>query len=242
MSAVNSETIDMLGGVSTNTIAGLLLKIGNMRTRAIRGVQPVNRDRCRFVGPAFTVRYVPVREDLTESASLVSPTSHLAGTLDNLPRGCVMVFDMMRDETSGCVGDVLMARMIVQSVAAVVCDGGMRDTSAIARMAMPVWCAATAPPPSARSLMAADVQTMIACGGVMVKPGDIVVGDEDGVAVIPAHLAEEVARKGVEQERVEAWIRRKVERGAKLAGLYPPREETQAAYRAWVAAGSPKEG
>jgi regulator of RNase E activity RraA len=236
---VSSETRAILASISTDTITGLLIKIADLRTRAIRGVRPLNPERCRFVGPAYTIRYVPVREDLTEHSSLASPTSHLRGTLDAIPAGSVLVIDMMRDGSSGALGDVLIARLIAIGVAGIVADGGMRDVSVLAGMAMPIFCAGPAAPPSTRSLLCADVQTMIGCGGVMVVPGDIVVADGDGVAVIPRHLATEVAQKGAEQERIEAWIKREVERGAPVAGLYPPGEESRARYHAWVAAGSP---
>jgi regulator of RNase E activity RraA len=232
------DTLEKLSRVSTNTITGVLMKIAGMRTRAVHGVRPVNPALCRFVGPAYTVRYVPIREDLTADASLASPTSHLAGTLDAVPAGSVLMIDMMRDDTSGALGDVLVARLIALEVAGVVADGGMRDTSVISGMSLPVFCAATAAPPSSRSLMAAGVGEIIGCGGVMVAPGDIVVGDADGVAVIPRHLADEVATKGEEQEHVEVWVKNKIEAGEKLAGLYPPGEATLAAYRAWRETGA----
>jgi regulator of RNase E activity RraA len=237
--ALAPDTLDKLSRVSTDTITGLLIKIAGLRTRAVYGVRPMNPARCNFVGPAYTVRYVPVREDLTDSSSLASPTSHLAGTLDKIPPGCVVMLDMMRDATSGALGDVLVARMIAIGVAGIVADGGMRDAGMLAEMAMPIFCQATAAPPSTRSLLAADVQVRIGCGGVMVMPDDIIVGDCDGVAVIPRHLADEVASKGIEQERVEAWVKRRVERGAPVAGLYPPKDATLAAYNDWLARGQP---
>jgi len=232
---VAPQTIELLRTVSTDTITGQLIKIAGMRTRAVRGVRPINPARCRFVGPAYTIRYVPIREDLTESSSLASPTSHLKGTLDAIPAGSVVVIDMMRDDSSGALGDVLIARLIAIGVAGVVADGGMRDVSVIADMALPVFCAARAAPPSTRSLLCADVQQRIGCGGVLVHPGDIVVADGDGVAVIPRHLAAEVAKKGAEQERMEVWIKRRVENGAPVAGLYPPGEHMMEEYRAWAA-------
>jgi regulator of RNase E activity RraA len=237
---ITPETLKLLATVSTDTITGLLIKIAGLRTRAVRGVRPLDPARCRFVGPAYTIRYVPVREDLTEHSSLASPTSHLRGTIDAIPPGSVVMIDMMRDDSSGALGDVLIARMIAIGVAGIVADGGMRDVSVLGAMAMPIFCAAAAAPPSTRSLLCADVQTMIGCGGVMVVPGDIVVADGDGVAVIPRHLAAEVAAKGAEQEELEVWIKRQVERGAPVAGLYPPNETSRSAYRAWIEAGRPE--
>jgi regulator of RNase E activity RraA len=225
------ETLELLQRVSTDTIAGLLMKIAGMRTRAVRNVRPLNPARCRFIGPAFTIRYVPIREDYTDRASPVSPGSRLHGRLDAVPAGSVVMIDMGGDETSGCMGDIIVARLIALGVAGVVADGGMRDAGIIAGMALPVWARAAAPPPSPRSLMAADMQQVIGCGGVMVEPDDIVVADADGVAVVPRHLADEVARQGVEHEDVEVWIKSQIERGAPLSGLYPPTEQVMAKWR-----------
>ncbi len=229
--ALAPDTLELLQRVSTDTITGLLMKIGGMRTRAIRHVRPLNPERCRFIGPAFTIRYVPIREDFTDSASPVSPGSRLHGRLDKIPAGSVVMLDMGGDDSSGAIGDVIAARMVALGVAGVVADGGMRDVSVIAGMALPVWCRAAAPPPSPRSLLAADMQQVIGCGGVMVEPDDIVVADANGVAVIPRRLADEVARHGVEHEDVEVWIKAQIERGAPLSGLYPPTDDVMAKWR-----------
>jgi len=226
-----TDTLERLRKVSTDTITGLLMKIAGMRTRAVYGVHPVNPARCRFIGPAYTIRYVPIREDYTDTASPVSPGSRLHGRLDEIPAGSVLVIDMGRDDTSGALGDVIVARLVALGVAGVVVDGGMRDVSVIAQMPLPVFCRGNAPPPSPRSLMAAGVQEVIGCGGVMVEPADIVVADGNGVAVIPRHLADEVARKGEEQEEVEVWIKRQIEQGAPLSGLYPPTADVMEKYR-----------
>ena len=225
-----ADTLQTLKKVSTDTITGTLMKIAGMRTRAIRNVHPINRHRCEFVGPAYTLRYVPIREDHTDRASAVAPGSRLHGKLDEIPAGSVLVIDMGGDETSGALGDVIAARLIKLGVAGVVADGGMRDGRIISEMALPVFCRASAPPPSPRSLMAVGVQEIIGCGGVMVEPGDIVVGDGNGVAVIPRHLADEVARTGAEQELVEVWIKAQIEAGAPLSGHYPPTAEVIARY------------
>lgn len=141
------ETLERLRKVSTDTITGVLMKIAGMRTRAIHGVHPVNPARCHFIGPAYTIRYVPIREDYTDSASPVSPGSRLHGRLDEIPAGSVVVLDMGRDDTSGALGDVIIARLIALGVAGVVADGGMRDVSVIAQMPLPVFCRGNAPPP-----------------------------------------------------------------------------------------------
>jgi regulator of RNase E activity RraA len=226
------DTLQLLERVSTDTITGLLMKIAGMRSRAVRNVRPVNPERCRFIGPAFTIRYVPIREDFTERASPVSPGSRFQGRLDEIPAGSVVLLDMGGDETSGAIGDVIAARFVALGIAGVVADGGMRDVSVIANMQLPVWCKAAAPPPSPRSLLAAGMQETIGCGGVMVEPNDIVVADANGVAVIPRHLADQVAQEGAEHEDVEVWIKAQIERGARLAGLYPPTPDVMAKWRA----------
>jgi regulator of RNase E activity RraA len=228
---LSEATLETLRKVSTDTITGVLMKIAGMRSRAIRDVHPIDPKRCTFVGTAYTVRYVPIREDLTAIATPVSEGNALFGRLDEVPAGSVVVMDMGGDTTSGALGDVIIARLIRLGVVGVVADGGMRDGSVLTQMTMPVFARAAAPPPSPRSLYAAGVQELIGCGGVMVAPGDVVVADGNGVAVIPRHLADEVAKKGLEQEEVEIWIKAQITRGAKLAGLYPPTEAVTARWR-----------
>lgn len=233
------ETLDLLKGVSSATVTTQLLKNHGMRTRSIRGVQPISPDRCRFVGPAFTMRYVPVREDLIPTGSLANPDNPMRQAVETIPAGSVLVMDMQADPNCGALGEILVARLIYRGVAGAVADGAMRDVTPIGAMALPVFCNGYAPPPSFATLLIADIQRVIGCGGVMVWPGDIVVGDPDGVVVIPRHLAGTVAKAGAEQERVEAWIRRRVEAGAPIPGTYPPNEATLAEYRKWVEAGEP---
>lgn len=233
---VDTETIELLRRVSTNTVAGLLIKLGGMRTRTVRNARPLNSARARFVGPAFTVRNVPVREDLTDRASMVGPNSPLYGTVDSVPAGSVIVWDMMGDTSCGAVGDIIMAAFAARGVAGFVTDGAMRDGEAVAGGDLPVFCNGVAPAPSNRSLLAAGVQETIGCGGVMVEPGDIVVADPDGVVVIPRQMAAAVAREGAEQEDIEAWIKARIEAGEPTRGLYPPDDRVRADYRAHVAA------
>lgn len=220
--AVDAATLDLLGKVSTNTLAGLMIKLAGLRTRSITEARPLNPAHARFVGPAFTLRNVPVREDLTGRASIVSRQSPLHGTIDRIPPGSVLVIDMRGETSCGGLGDVMVAALAVRGVAALVTDGPMRDGEAIAAMAMPVFCNGVAPAPSNRALLAAGVQEVIGCGNVMVEPGDIVVGDADGVVVVPRHLAAQLAREGYELEQVETWIRERIEAGEPAASVYPP--------------------
>jgi regulator of RNase E activity RraA len=228
---VDDATLDMLAEVSTNTLAGLLIKLAGMRTRTIRRARPLNPATARFAGPAYTLRNVPVREDLTDRASMVSRKSPLHGTVDRIPPGSVLVIDMLGDTSCGGLGDVMVAALALRGVAALVTDGAMRDGEAIAAGALPVFCDGVNPAPSNRALLAAGVQEMIGCGGVLVVPGDIVVGDPDGVVVVPRHLAAQVAREGRALEAAEGWIKAEIENGARASDLYPPDETVVARFR-----------
>jgi regulator of RNase E activity RraA len=205
--------------------------MGGMRTRTIPRVRPLNPDACRFAGPAFTVRTVPIREDYSDRASMVNPKNPLYGTFDTIPAGSVVVMDMGGVETAGAIGDVLVAGLLARGVVGFVTDGAMRDGDAVGRMALPVFCTAVAPPPVGQARLTAGVNQPIGCGGVLVEPGDIVVGDADGVVVIPRHLADAVAEKGAEKDLVEAWVRTRIEAGEKVTGLYPPDDAVVAAWR-----------
>lgn len=228
---------EQLSKTTTNTITGLLIQMHGMRTRTINGVSAINPSKTRFIGPAFTVRTVPIREDLERTASMANPGSRLHGTIDKIPPGSVVVYDMGGETRCGAMGDVMIAAMKVRGVVGVVADGAMRDGGAIAEMGLPVWCTNVAPPPIGHSLFTAGVQETIGCGGVMVVPGDIVVGDEDGVVVIPRHLAPEIAKKGADKEEVEAWVRSRVDAGESATGLYPPDEKVIEAFHKWKAGG-----
>ncbi len=229
------DTLDRLHRVSTATITTQLLKNHGMRTRAITGVRPVDPKRCKFIGPAYTVRYVPMREDLSMGGKRALGMNPLGDAIDAAPAGSIFVFDMNGDATSGALGDILIARLIARGVAGVVADGGMRDIEPVQQMTLPVFCRGYAAPPSFASLLAAETQCVIGCGGVLVMPDDIVVADADGVVVIPRYLADAVAQAGDEQEQMEAWVRRKIEAGASVHDFYPPGEQALAEYRRWQA-------
>ncbi|ODU54400.1 MAG: hypothetical protein ABS99_09415 [Acetobacteraceae bacterium SCN 69-10] len=226
--------------LSTATITSQLIKLGAMRTRSPLGVRPLNPARCRFVAPAVTLRYAPMREDLDGQASIVHPHNPTRLAVETTPAGSVLMIDQGGDLGGGALGDILVARLIRRGVAAVVGDGAMRDAGPLMAMAMPVFARSFTPPPSSASILAVGFQEPIGCGGTLVYPGDIVVGDEDGVVVIPRHLADKVATAGLEQERVEVFIKRRVELGEPIAGFYPATERTMAEYNAWKASGSPE--
>lgn len=219
---------------TTASISAQLIKRG-LRTRAIAHVAPLNAKAARLCGPAYTLRYIPAREDLATGAIMARPDNPQRRAVEHAPPGSVIVVDTHGLDVSGTFGDILVARLIVRGVAGVVSDGPMRDVAELARMDLAVFARGNAAPPSFASMMAVDAQLPVACGGVAVFPGDLVVGDADGVVVVPQEIAAEVVRDAAEQDRLEAFLRRKVDAGASIDGVYPPDAATQAEYRAWLA-------
>ncbi len=221
---------EALEGISTATLTTVLLKHGLRRTW-MRGTAPLAEGQARVVGPAFTMRFVPAREDLATPESWKSPRSTRAA-IEEMPPGCVAVIDAMGITDAGVFGDILCSRMRQRGVAGLVTDGVVRDGAGVFASGLSVWCSGVAAPPSVAGLTFVGWQEPIGCGGVAVFPGDVVVADGDGAVVIPAAELDAVVAEAVEQERLEAWIMRQVEAGAALPGLYPPNAETQARYEA----------
>ncbi len=230
----------MLMEASSATVSIQLLKRG-LRFAAIGGVRPLNPLACRFVGPAYTLRFIPAREDLATPASIAQGDNPQRVAIEAIPPDAVLVIDAQRETRAGTLGDILVARLMARGVAGVVSDGAMRDVGELEKMALPIFCNGVAAPPSFNFLLPVDIGRPVGCGGAAVFPGDIVVADTGGVVVIPRHLAAEIARDSVEQERLEIFIRRRVDRGHATPGLYPANDETRAAYQRWVAAGRPDE-
>ena len=219
-----------LAGVSTASITTILLKKG-LRNVWMRGPKPLAAGQGRVVGPAFTLRFVPAREDLATPESWASPRSTRAA-IEAMPEGCVAVVDALRVTDAGIFGDILCGRMRQRRIAALVTDGALRDLAGIRGVGLPVWCDGIAAPPSVAGLTFVGWQEPVGCGGVAVFPDDVIVADEDGAVVIPAALVAEVAQAGPEQERFEAWVVEEVARGAALPGLYPPDAAAKARYEA----------
>ncbi|HVL71912.1 MAG TPA: ribonuclease activity regulator RraA [Beijerinckiaceae bacterium] len=227
---LDKATAEALAATSTGTIHTILLKKGIRRTW-MKGPMPRFNAGERLVGPAFTLRFVPAREDLATPESWSSPRS-TRGAIEDMPEGCIAVADALGVTEAGIFGDILCARMRKRGVTALVTDGVMRDGAGVAATGLPVWCSGVAAPASVAGLTFVGWQEPIACGGVAVFPNDVIVADGDGAVVIPAALVGAVAEAGPEQERLEAWIMREVERGVPLPGLYPPNAETKARYEA----------
>lgn len=221
------ELTAALARITTATLTTVLLKKG-LRNVWLRGSMPLAAG-ARVVGPAFTLRFVPAREDLATPASWSSPTSTRAA-IEAMPAGVVTVVDAGGISDAGIFGDILCARMAGRGVSALVTDGVVRDREGVRATGLPVWSRGAAAPPSVAALTFVGWQEAIGCGGVAVMPNDWIVADEDGAVCVPRALAEEVAEAGREQERLEAWIMREVEAGAPLPGLYPANEENRRRY------------
>lgn len=219
-----------LAGVTTATITTILLKKG-LRNVWIRGAFPLAPGQPRRVGRAFTVRFIPAREDLATPASWSSPKSTRAA-IEQMPAGCIAVVDANGVTDAGFWGDILCARMAARGVAALVSDGAVRDRDGVLSTGLAVWANGTAAPPSVAGLTFVDWQQPVGCGGVAIFPDDVIVADGDGAVVIPAALLDEVVALAVEQERLEGWIMEEIKGGAALPGLYPANAENQARYEA----------
>ena len=227
---LDAKAIDILSQVTTATLTTLLLKKG-LRNVWLRGTRPLRSGQPHLVGRAFTLRFVPAREDLATPESWSSPISTRAA-IEDMPSGCIAVVDAMGVTDAGVFGDILCTRMVKRGVAALVTDGVVRDVSGVLGSGLPVWCSGAAAPPSVAGLTFVAWQEPIACGGVAVFPGDVVVVDDDGAVLIPAALLDDILTLAPEQERLENWIMQQVENGAALPGLYPPNAENKARYLA----------
>jgi regulator of RNase E activity RraA len=224
------ETRIALAGITTASLTTILLKKG-LRNVWMRGTIPIKPDQGRRVGRAFTLRFIPAREDLATPESWSAPIS-TRSAIEAMPDGVIAVADAMSVSDAGIFGDILCARMARRGVAGLVTDGVMRDKAGVLATGLPVWCRGAAAPPSVAGLTFVNWQQPIGCGGVAVFPNDVVVVDDDGAVVIPQALLDEVTAAGVEQERLEGWIMSEVERGIPLPGLYPPNADAKARYEA----------
>ncbi len=226
----DAAIIETLAGVSTATITTILLKKG-LRNVWMRGTRPLAPGQQRLVGRAFTLRFVPAREDLATPESWSSPISTRAA-IEAMPEGCIAVVDAMGLTDAGIFGDILCARMKKRGVAGLVTDGVGRDRAGVLGSGLPVWCRGAAAPPSVAGLTFVAWQQPSGGGGVAVFPDDWVLVDDDGAVLIPQKLIDEVCATAPEQERMEGWIMGEVEKGTVLPGLYPMNAETRARYEA----------
>lgn len=230
---MNPDTRARLMTVSTATLCTALFRRG-LRNQFIQDVRPLNPALPNMVGPAYTMRYIPAREDLNPITVFQDPTHPQRVGVEQCPPGAVMVIDSRKDARAASAGGILVARLMQRGVAGVVTDGGFRDSPDIAEYSMPAYHQRPSAPTNLTLHQALDLNVPIGCGDVAVFPGDIVVGDAEGVIVIPAHLADEVAAEAVEMTVFEDFVQEKVMEGRSVIGLYPPtQEQTRADFAAW---------
>ncbi|MBV8093500.1 MAG: ribonuclease activity regulator RraA [Acetobacteraceae bacterium] len=224
MSSLSPETRDKLKTVSTATLSTALYKRG-FRIQVIQGVHPLGSHPKPMVGPAFTLRYIPAREDLNPITVFRDPEHPQRKAIEECPAGAVLVIDSRKDARAASAGSILIRRLMTRDVAGIVTDGGFRDSPEIAQLAIPAYHSRPSAPPNLVLHQAIDSNVPIACGDAPVFPGDVVVGDGEAVIVIPAHLADEIAEEAVEMTAYEDFVAEQVERGRSIRGLYPPTDE-----------------
>jgi regulator of RNase E activity RraA len=229
---ISQTTLDLLAQASTATITTQLFKRG-LRNQFLNGVLPFNPAHARFVGEAVTLRSIPAREDLDREEVFRDPDHPQRKAIETVGPGQVLVLDCRGELRAANAGAILITRARVRGAVAVVSDGAFRDSPEIARMPFPVFAAGRSATLSLAVHHAVDINVPIGCAGVAVYPGDVLVGDEEGVVVVPRHLAAEIAQPAADQEDLERFIQEKVAAGSPLRGTYPPNEQTLGEYRAW---------
>jgi regulator of RNase E activity RraA len=229
---LSSYSREALKNVSTATLTTVLFKRG-LRNVFVQEVFLLNPKAPRMVGEAYTLRYIPAREDVDQLGAFEGRGHPQREAIEACPPGQVLVMDARRDASAATGGDILMTRLMVRGVAGVVTDGGLRDSPTIEKLAWPAYCGARSAPLNLVRHHAVESQVPVGCGGVAVYPGDVVVGDGDGVVVIPAKIADEVAEEAAKQTEFEDWVEARVHEGRTIFGLYPPSPETRAEFEAW---------
>ncbi|HBK05476.1 MAG TPA: ribonuclease activity regulator RraA [Acetobacteraceae bacterium] len=234
MTKLSAETRDKLKGVSTATLASALFKRG-LRNQMIQDVHPLSPPKGgSMVGEAYTLRYMPAREDLNPMSVFRDHSHPQRKAVEECPAGAVLVIDSRKDARAASAGGILMTRLMVRGVAGVVTDGGFRDSIEIAGLTMPSYHHRPSAPTNLTLHQAIDINVPIGCGDAPVFPGDVIVGDMDGVIVVPAEMADEIADEAVEMTAYEDFVTERVRGGQKTFGLYPPTDEANLeAFAVW---------
>ena len=221
---LTTDTRTKLMTVSVATLCTALFKRG-LRNQFIQDVRPLNASLPNMVGEAFTLRYIPAREDLNPISVFLDRGHPQRVAVEQCPPGAVLVIDSRKDARAASAGGILVSRLMKRGVAGVVTDGGFRDSPEISRLSMPAYHHRPSAPTNLTLHQAIDINLPIGCGDVAVFPGDVVVGDAEGVIVIPAHLADEIAAEAVEMTAFEDFVTEKVLEGRTILGLYPPTDD-----------------
>ncbi len=222
---------DDLEIATTATLSTVLIRRG-LRSTMMTGVFPL-RAGAKLAGEAMTLRFVPAREDFLDPGMLANPQYPQRNAVENIPAGKVLVVDARGDVRAGILGDILVTRMKLRGAKGLVTDGALRDAGSIRGLDWPVFASGAHPAQHTDRHFAAGINELIGCGGVMVQPGDIVVGDDDGVVVLPRAVAPQVARAAREQDELETFVQQKIAGGASIIGVYPPNDATRAEFEAW---------
>ena len=233
MTKLSNATRNKFKTISTATVATALFKRG-LRVQCIQGVRPLNPEQPTMVGEAFTLRYIPAREDLNKLDVFRDPAHPQRKAVEECPRGAVLVMDSRKDARAASAGAILVSRLHQRGVAGVVTDGGFRDSGEIARLGIPAFHRRPSAPTNLTLHHAIEINGPIACGDAPVFPGDLILGDADGVVVIPAHLADEIADETFEMTAFEDFVAEEVAKGRSIVGLYPAtQEQTLTDFAAW---------
>ena len=221
---LSHSTRDKLKMVSTATLCSALFKRG-LRNQFIQNVLPLNSSLPNMVGEAFTLRYIPAREDLNPMTVFQDPKHPQRVAIEECPPGAVMVIDSRKDARAASAGSILISRLMVRGVAGAVTDGGFRDSPEIAALPFPTYHQRPSAPTNLTVHQAMDINVPIGCGDAPVFPGDVIVGDREGVVVIPAHMADDIADEAVEMTAFEDFVTEEVLKGRPTIGLYPPTQQ-----------------
>lgn len=226
---LSDDVLDAYRSASVASVCTLLFK-RNLRACFVQGVSRLNTSRVQLAGQAFTLRYIPAREDIDTLEVFQDPSHPQRHAVETVPPGQVLVMDCRGDATAASAGSILVKRLEMRRCAGLVTDGGLRDSDTIAGLEIPAFCARPSAPTNLTKHHGVDLNLPIGCGGAAVFPGDLIVGDGDGVAVVPLHLAEAIAAELKEMEAFEAFVFDQVSAGESIIGLYPPNEETKKRY------------
>lgn len=230
---IAAETLAALRHVSTATLTTQLLARG-LRNAFLVGLRPLNPNAARMVGEAFTLRYIPAREDLDVLSVFQDPDHPQRKAVESVGEGQILVMDCRGQARAASLGAILATRLLKRGAAGIVTDGAVRDSPEFAQLPLPTYAAGVAATTNLAQHHAVDLQVPIGCAEVPVYPGDVLVGDLEGVVVLPRHLAAEVAEAAAAQEHLEEFIQQEIAAGAALPGTYPPNEDTRARYAQWA--------
>ena len=216
----------IFSNVSVATICTALFKNG-LKNQFIQSVSPLNSKLPNMVGLAYTVRYIPAREDLNNVEVFRDPKHPQRLAIEECPKDYVLIFDSRKDPRAASAGAILVTRLMVRGCAGIVTDGGFRDSGEIKNLNIPAYHNRPSSPTNLTLHQAIDINVPIGCGDVAVWPNDLIVGDNEGVVVIPNEIIETISDEVNSMTIYEDYVIDKVQKGATIRGLYPLTEESK---------------